>query len=198
MHPLLAAKFTVEMKELWFQLKQPHYLEQLLRPVFVWGVGLAAILWIAAFFMKDAKLRLVTLVALAATCLMVLPYAGVRKQAVAKAAGRTVPKASVQKLREETRWAYFAVAGLAVGTLIWGAKGRMGQVITISSLVGGVAVTMLGIWLDAHDAGAMHSAPKSRAAPPPKPSAAKPAATTTKPAPRADNAAPVRRAEPPN
>lgn len=182
MTPLLAKTFSIESKELWFQLRQVYLQEELLRPVFVWGIGLGTLLLAVALLWRDEKIKLTALLMLAAAGLTIIPYLGLRDRVTRTSHPGGEPAAKVTRLREDSRWVFLTLGGLALGTAIWGARTRYGGVLTIATLVAGIGATATGLWLAAHDAGAMHFSPRKAA-----------------PAPRATTAAPPRtlRPEPP-
>ena len=55
MTALLAKTFSIESTELWFQLRQVYMHEELLRPVFVWGVGLGTLLLLIALVLMQVR-----------------------------------------------------------------------------------------------------------------------------------------------
>jgi hypothetical protein len=157
MNPLLAKTFSIESRELIYQLKQSPFLEELLRPVFVWGVGIGTLLLITALVAKDARLRVVALVLVLASSLVVIPYLKLRQKVDDPSHGRGAPRAKFTDLRKETRWVYLTLAGLAGGGLLWGRRAKIGPLLIAATVTGGVAGTGVGMWLEAYDAGAMHS-----------------------------------------
>ena len=163
---LLAKTFSIESRELWFQLRQVYLQEALLRPVFVWGVGLGTVLLVVALLWRDDRIKMTALLLLAAAGLSVLPYLGLRddvsrtQHPAADLSGKT------SRLRHQSRWVFVGLGGLALGTAIWGARTRFGGALTVATLVSGLGATATGLWLAAHDAGAMHASPR-RAAPAP-------------------------------
>lgn len=182
MTPLLAKTFSIETQELWFQLRQVYLQEELLRPVFVWGTGLGTLLLLVALLWRDDRMKLTGLLVLAAAGLSVIPYLGLRDQTSRASHPGDEPAPKVTRLRQDSRWVFLTLGGLALGTAIWGARTRYGGVLTIATLVAGIGATATGLWLAAHDAGAMHFSPRKAS-----------------PAPRATTVAPPRtlRAEPP-
>ncbi len=160
---LLAKTFSVESRELWFQLRQDYFLEEVLRPVFIWGCGLGTILFVLALFWKDSRLKTTALVALAATGLLVVPYLDMRREATQKTNPQGDPSPRLTTMRMETRWVFFTLSGLAVATLVWGARARLGPALTGAAAVGGVAATLTGLWLEAYESGAMHYTRRSPA-----------------------------------
>gem|GEM_PF-2448824 len=163
MTPLLAKTFSIESKELWFQLRQVYVHEELLRPVFVWGVGLGTVLLLAALMFRDERLKMAALILTGAAGLAVIPYLQIREEAARKPHPRAEPPAKVTRLRQESRWVFLSLGGLALGTAIWGARSKYGGPLTIATLIGGVGATATGLWLAAHDAGAMHFSPRKAA-----------------------------------
>jgi hypothetical protein len=163
MHALLAKTFSIESQELVHQLKQSYFLELLLRPVFIWGVGIGTLLLLLGCLVRDGRLRIFALVLLLASSLAIIPYLKLRKQAADGAPTRAIPSAKISRLRHETRWVFLTLAGLAAGTWIWGRRERIGPVLATATIVGGIAATGVGMWLEAYDAGAMHfTSPKRK------------------------------------
>lgn len=158
---LLAKTFSIESKELWFQLRQGYLQEELFRPVFVWGMGLATLLLVVSMVLRDDRLKILSLVLMGAAGLAVIPYLGLRAEVAEGATPRSAPSPKGQRLRQESRWVFLSVGCLALGTAVWGARTRFGGVLTVISLVGGLGATATGIWLAAHDAGAMHFSPRN-------------------------------------
>lgn len=152
----LAKSFSVETRELMYQLRQDYFLEEILRPVFVWGCGLGTVLLVLSLFWKDARLKTAALVALTVAGLLVVPYLDVRREAAQGANPQGEPSGRLTALRMDTRWVYFTLSGLAVATLIWGARSRLGPALNVGVAVGGLAATMTGLWLEAYEKGAMH------------------------------------------
>lgn len=163
--PLLAKTFSIESRELWFQLRQAYLQEELLRPVFVWVVGLGTVLLVAALLVRDERLKMASLILLGAAGWAVIPYLGVRAEVARGAHPRAEPPAKATRLRQESRWVFLTLGGLALGTAVWGARTRYGAALTTATLVAGLGATATGLWLAAHDAGAMHFTPR-KAAPP--------------------------------
>lgn len=157
---MLAKTFSIESRELWHQLRQAYLQEELLRPVFVWGMGLSTVLLLVSLMMRDDRLKTLSLVWLGAAGLAVIPYLRVREAAEAMAGPKASPPAKVKRLRHESRWVFLTVGGLALGTALWGARTRFGGVLTIASLLGGAGATATGLWLEANDTGAMHFSPR--------------------------------------
>ena len=160
MMPLLAKTFSIESRELWFQLRQVYVHEELLRPVFVWGVGLGTLLLLISLLFKDERMKRTALILTGAAGLAVLPYLQIREQTAGKPHPRAEPSAKVTRLRQESRWVFLGLAGLALGTAIWGGRSKYGGVLTIATAVAGLGATTTGLWLEAHDAGAMHFSPR--------------------------------------
>jgi hypothetical protein len=173
MTPLLAKTFSIESRELWFQLQQTYFQEELLRPVFVWGVGLGTLLLLVALLFRDDRMKMVSLILLGAAGLAVIPYLQIREKVARTPHPRAEPSGKVTRLREEAHWVFVSMAGLALGTAIWGARTRYGGALTIATLIAGAGATGTGLWLAAHDAGAMHFSPR-KAAPAARPSAEAP------------------------
>ncbi|MGI8604975.1 MAG: hypothetical protein ACR2OZ_18545 [Verrucomicrobiales bacterium] len=163
MRLLVAARFTTELKELFYQVKQPYFAEQLLQPVFVWGIGLGVLLLVIAHFWKEARLKVVALILLGAAGFAIFPYLKTRQRAIAHAAGRATPSRNVTELRVQTKWVFVGIGSFALATLILGNKPRLGPILTFSTMIGGLATTAFAIWLDAKDAGVMHTTTKPQA-----------------------------------
>ena len=153
---LLAKTFSIESRELLFQLRQPYFQEDLLRPVFVWGTGVGAVLLLTALLMRDDRLKMTAFIFLAAAGLSVIPYLNIRAKAVKEPHPGPEPSARVARLREDSRWVFLTLGSLALGTAIWGARTRFGGALTIATLLSGFIATGTGAWLEAHDSGAMH------------------------------------------
>jgi hypothetical protein len=183
MTPLMAKTFSIESRELWFQLRQAYLQEELLRPIFVWGVGLGTLLLLVALIWRDERMKMVALILLGATGLAVIPYLQMRDGVARKPHPGDDPSPKVARLRQDSRWVFLTLGGLALGTAIWGARTKYGGTLTIVTLACGVSATATGLWLAAHDAGAMHFTPR-KAAPVPR--------ATTEAPPRTLRAEPVR------
>ena len=48
---------------------------------------------------------------------------------------------------------FITLGGLAVGTIFFGNKGRLGTLLTFATIGGGIALTGFALWLEAQDAG---------------------------------------------
>jgi hypothetical protein len=135
-------------------LGEPHFAERVLRPVFVWGIGLSTVWLIAAQSWKDARMKVVALILLAAAAFTIIPYLKLRRQSAATdELSRAVPSGQVTRLREESRWMFLTLAGLAATTVFLGNKGRIGTLLTFATISAGVALTGFSLWLEARDAG---------------------------------------------
>jgi hypothetical protein len=161
MMPVLAKTFSIESRELWFQLRQSYLQEELLRPVFVWGVGLSTLLLLTALLLRDDRMKLTALVVLGAAGFAVLPYSKMRDEATRGPHPRVEPAGKVSRLRDQSRWVFLTLGGLAWGTAIWGGRTRFGGALTTATLIAGAGATATGLWLAAHDAGAMHFTPRN-------------------------------------
>ena len=113
MTALLAKTFSIESTELWFQLRQVYMHEELLRPVFVWGVGLGTLLLLIALVLKDERLKRTALVVAGAAGLAVIPYLQMRAESSQKPHPGAEYSAKVTRLRQESRWVFL---GLGAGT----------------------------------------------------------------------------------
>ena len=165
MTPLLAKTFSIESQELWFQLRQAYLQEELLRPIFVWGVGLGTLLLLVALIWRDERIKMASLILLGAAGLAVIPYMQLRDGVGRKPHPGDDPAPKVSRLRQESRWVFLTLGGLALGTAIWGARTKYGGPLTIATLACGLGATATGLWLAAHDAGAMHFSPRKVTAP---------------------------------
>ena len=115
MTPVFAKTFSIESRELWFQLRQVYLQEELLRPVFVWGVGIGTLLLLLALLLRDERLKLTSLILLAAAGLAVIPYLDLRGKVARQAHPGVEPSAKVSRLRQESRWVFVTLGGLGVG-----------------------------------------------------------------------------------
>ena len=160
MTALLAKTFSIESTELWFQLRQVYMHEELLRPVFVWGVGLGTLLLLIALVLKDERLKRTALVIAGAAGLAVIPYLQMRAESSQKPHPGAEYSAKVSRLRQESRWVFLGLGALSLGTAIWGARTRYAGPLTIATVIAGLGATSTGLWLAAHDAGAMNFSPR--------------------------------------
>ena len=160
MMPLTGKTFSIEARELWFQLRQAPLQEELLRPVFVWGVGLGTLLLLVALLVRDSGLKRSALVLMGAAGLAVIPYLQLRTEVARRLPPRADLSAKVTRLRVESRWVFLTLGGLALGTAVFGARTRYGGALTAATVVAGLGATATGLWLAAHEAGTMHFSPR--------------------------------------
>ena len=149
----LAITVLREAGRLFDRLGEPPLAELVLRPVFVWGIGLSTLLLIAAQSWKDTRMKVVALTLLTAAALTIIPYLKLRRQTAADGLARAVPSAQVTRLREESRWMFLSLAGLGAATIFFGNKGRIGALLTFATITGGLALALFSLWLEARDAG---------------------------------------------
>jgi len=160
MMPVTGKTFSIEARELWFQLRQVALQEELLRPVFVWGVGLGTLLLLAALLARDSGLKRSALILLGAAGLAVIPYLRLRAEVARSLPPRAELSAKMTGLRNDSRWVFLALGGLALGTVVFGTRTRFSGALTAATLIAGVGATATGLWLAAHEAGAMHFSPR--------------------------------------
>ena len=152
----------------------PEYLHLLLEPVFIYGLGFAALLFVLSVFLKDNRLQIVSLVAIAACAIVILPYlknrdaAGDRITKIYKIdePARAAGFASNTQAWSDKRWIYLGLAALAATAVFVGPKrNRLGYFLSISSAVTAAFVVVLSTWMHYQEAIVFHPNLKTNRSP---------------------------------
>jgi hypothetical protein len=150
--------FTKTFKLFSEYLRNPEYLYQLLEPVLIFGVGIGVFFFAITWITKEKKARVASLIVIAISCLMVLPYSRFRGEAA------PIPAPSAQQwempehsqTRQSHQWVYYTMAGVAVLCLVLGTSGKAAVVFGILTIVGGISTMVFGIWLHIKEARILH------------------------------------------
>jgi hypothetical protein len=152
----------------------PEYLHLLLEPVFIYGLGFAALLYLLSVFLKDSRLQIVSLVAIAACSIVILPYLKNRDAAGDRIAkiyqidepARAAGFASNTKAWADNRWIYLGLAALAATAVFVGPKrNRLGFFLSVSSAVTASFVVILSTWMHYQEAIVYHPNLKTNRSP---------------------------------
>lgn len=147
------------LKILWNRLGNPEYLHLLLEPIPLAGLFFGLLFFSVGLFLKQDKTRLIALIVLAAASLSVIPYTQARDRAMDRIlklrdASYTRLINQQTKLRKETRWVYYTIAGLALITLLGG--GKIAALGNYLLLIAGLAALIFTLWLHLKEAEVYH------------------------------------------
>ncbi len=150
-----------EIKLLFDKFGDPEYRHLILEPVLIYGVLLGVVAFVLAFLFKERKMQLAALVVVIVSALMIVPYLNSRTVADQRAeklfSSQAEEIAEQRETRKDTQWAYFAVAGLAMVTLLMGAhKGKAGLVVGIVTVGAGITLVLFSMSMHLRDAQIYH------------------------------------------
>lgn len=185
------SEFFAQLEKLLQALADPEYQFLVLEPLLFWLVAAGSVCFGYAYFSKKERLQIVGLSFILAGALVFLPYLGARKASAQRieqvfkleSPSRSKNFAENTRQREEQRWVYLMLAGVAAGAILVGpTRNRLGFALGVASMVLGIYTMERSLWMNYQDALAFHPNLKSNHAPvasKPKP----PAVPEVKPAP---------------
>jgi len=141
------------LDQIWANLRDGEYLHILLESVLIVGVFFATVAFIFALTIKDKRVKVFALVMLAISCFAIYPYTHSYNKSVRESkrlAATSDVKARMehqQSDRRSTQWTYYALGGTALLTLLFAREGKQALVLYSLTIGGGIAVTLLGVWL---------------------------------------------------
>jgi len=151
-----------ELAYLFNKLKDPEYLYMLIENFMIWGLAIGLVSFAVAFFCKERKSQIGSLILIILACVMVVPYIRLREKSD-KGKGYFFPSTkrtemvAQQDRWEKAQWVFFAVAGLAGATLLMGAHtGKPGLFTGILTGVAGICCVFFTIWLNLKEAEIHH------------------------------------------
>jgi hypothetical protein len=146
-------------------LGDPEYLFLLIEPIFIYGILLGVIVFVIGFFLKDKKAQTLGLIFVIISSFCIWPYLKFRGKAESRISkvyaieDPTIVKGFKEQtaLRNDTKWIYFALGGVAGGVLLIGAQtNRMGLVLGITTAGGGILVVVFSMSLHLKESQVFH------------------------------------------
>lgn len=168
------SSFFEKIERLTGAFGDPEYLHLLLEPVFIYGLGFGALLFLLSVFLKDNRLQIVSLVAIAACAIVILPYLKNRDAAGDRIAkiykidepARAAGFETNTKAWADHRWVYLGLAALAATAVFVGPKrNRLGFFLSVSSAVMAGFVVILSTWMHYQEAIVFHPNLKTNRSP---------------------------------
>jgi len=140
-----------ELTALWNSLGDAEYLHLLLEPLPLFGLGFALLLLIAAFLMRDGKIRVLALITLIASAASVQPYQAMRTKSEPRILALQDPSFHAITLAQSDRrksaaWLYYAIAAWGAIALIVTRKGS-GLIVTIVTFTLCTSGFITAVWL---------------------------------------------------
>lgn len=140
-----------ELTTLWQSVRDPEYAHLLLESLPLYGLALGLTFLIIAILAGERKTRLLALAVICLSSASVWPYLDFRLKATPRILATREPTygpliRAQSQLRLETAWAYYTLAGVSGLALFFGAA-RRGSFLILLTVVGGVAVFWLSVWL---------------------------------------------------
>ncbi|MCB1236354.1 MAG: hypothetical protein KDM91_14905 [Verrucomicrobiae bacterium] len=167
-------EFLDHFEKLLGAFKDPEYLFLVLEPVLFYGIGIGVIGLIAAWFLKNERLQLASLIVIAVSALAIFPYLGARESAqkrivkVYEIESPTRAKAFSTNTadRIDHKWIYLALAGVAGAAILVGPRrNRLGLGLAIGAVVLGLHGVNYSLWMHYQDSLAFHPNLKTNDAP---------------------------------
>ncbi|MFV1995061.1 MAG: hypothetical protein ACC661_06460 [Verrucomicrobiales bacterium] len=146
-------------------LGEPEYLYLLLEPAFIYGIGIALLVFVAGFLLRDGKAQMLGLVMLIVSALVIVPYLSCRSQAAERIENvykldnpATVKAFNAQSKRyEDSKWAYISLAGVAGAVLLVGAgTNRVGFTLAVITVTAGAGVVLFSLSMHLKEAQIHH------------------------------------------
>ena len=148
-----------ELTGLLTQLSNPKFLAHLLEPVLLWGVFFGMMSWmVSLWLLKSRKAQVCSLILLAATAFCIFPVMHYRTKARPMTAPSVKLRDDQNERRRDTQWAYYSLGSLALlGIFMTGeGKGKAGTLVTFGLIGGGLATTILSLWLHEKEVSVFH------------------------------------------
>jgi len=140
-----------ELLELWQSVRDPEYAHLLLEALPLYGLALGLVMLLVAFFVGEKKTRLAALALMALSCASVWPYLEFRLSATPRIlATRPIsfgPVIQTQtKLRQDTAWAYYSMAGLCAIALTM-TRSKYARHAIMVVIIAGSILFWFSVWL---------------------------------------------------
>ena len=146
------------LKNIFTGLGDEYYFFVFLDAIFVWGIGIGLLFFIASLIFKEKKSQNLALVILFLSSAAVYPYLENREDArdgfEANWQERTDKFDEQTERRLSTQWYYYGLAILALGTLIF--KNKIGIVLSIATIIAAIMVFVLSLWLNLKESEVYH------------------------------------------
>lgn len=152
---------------LFTRLRDPAFASLLLEPLLLYGILLGVVFFGVGQHLGQPKCRTAALVVVGLCSLAILPFLGLRKQAMPSEVGSRPSDSKLIKeqhqRRVDTRWVYYALATAALLALLGG--GRIAALANWVVLVGGLLVVFFSAWMHMKEAEIYHPNIIQRAVP---------------------------------
>ena len=148
-----------ELKGLLPQLSNSKFLAHLLEPVLLWGVLFGVIAWMVSLWvLKNRPAQVCSLILLALSAFCIFPVMHYRTKARPMTAPSVKLRDDQNERRRDTQWVYYSLGSLALlGIFMTGeGKGKAGSLVTIGLIGGGLATTVLSLWLHEKEVAVFH------------------------------------------
>ncbi|MFV1994203.1 MAG: hypothetical protein ACC661_02105 [Verrucomicrobiales bacterium] len=146
-------------------LGEPEYLYLLLEPAFIYGIGIALVVFVAGFLLRDGKAQMLGLVMLIVSSLMIVPYLAFRAEAAERIESvykldnpATLKAFKAQSKRyQDSKWAYVTLGGVAGAVLLVGAgTNRVGFTLAVVTVIAGTGVVLFSLSMHLKEAQIHH------------------------------------------
>lgn len=149
-----------ELTALWNSLGDAEYLHLLLEPLPLFGLGFGLLLLIAAFLMRDGKIRTLALIMVIASAASVQPYQAMRTKSEPRILALQDPSFHAITLAQSDRrksaaWLYYAIAAWGTITLVTARKGA-GLIVTCVTFTLCSAGFVTAVWLHKKECEVFH------------------------------------------
>lgn len=149
-----------ELTALWNSLGDAEYLHLLIEPLPLFGLGFGLLLLIAAFLMRDGKMRLIALIVMIASSASVQPYQAMRAKSEPRILALQDPAFHAITLDQSARrksaaWLYYAIAAWGTITLVTSRKGS-GLIVTIITFTLCASGFITAVWLHKKECEVFH------------------------------------------
>jgi hypothetical protein len=149
-----------ELTALWNSLGDAEYLHLLLEPLPLFGLGFGLLLLIAAFLMRDGKMRVLALIVVVVSSASVQPYQAMRTKSEPRILALQDPSFHAITLDQSSRrksaaWLYYAIAAWGMIALVTSRKGA-GLIVTSITFALCTAGFITAIWLHKKECEVFH------------------------------------------
>jgi len=132
------------------RLGNPEYLYLVLEPLALYGLFFGLLFLGASLMLKQDKARMIALFFIALSSVSVVPYLHQREIAqrrlmVVRDAGYTRLMEKHTRLRNDTKWVNYSLAGLALLAMI--GKGKIASIAHAALFIGGLLALGFFLWL---------------------------------------------------
>ena len=146
------------LKNIFRGLGDEYYFFVFLDSIFVWGIGLGLLFFIASLIFKEKKSQNLALVIIFLSSAAVYPYLENREDArdgfEANWKDRTEKFDEQTERRQSTQYYFYGLAALALATLIL--KNKIGVILSIATIIAAILVFVLSMWLHLKESEVYH------------------------------------------